>query len=254
MSSFGTAVPEAVIHCDGGSRGNGSEDSVGAYGYVLEHDGKTYEGSESFSGVTNNQMELKAVIHSLKHAHKLLQADGLVEVHSDSQYVVKGITEWRYGWESNNWVNSKKKPVVNKELWKELIAITNLFSKISWNWIKGHQDSGNLNDRADELCNISMDNFTANSASITEGFITEVDGKPIVVNTSHSLLDKKSIEESSAVLKEIQSGLFEMTKNRNGLLTKYYDISSVVELLNRTVSTTVFFLDGNKVSNYEEIR
>ena len=99
---------------------------------------------------TNNRMELQAVIEALKYVSA---RQGLAEVviHTDSAYVLGGVTTWIHNWEKNNWRTANKKPVLNKELWQELIALTRTFKgNLSWQKVKGH--SGHIwNDKADEL-------------------------------------------------------------------------------------------------------
>ena len=144
-----------TIYSDGGVRGNGALDAIGAYGAILMVDGSEHkkEIKEAFKGVTNNQMELKGAIESLK----LLKYPCNVKLYTDSSYVVNGITKWIQGWVRTNWISASKKPVKNKELWQELLALTQKHN-VEFNWVRGHADN-ELNNRADELCNIAMDEF-----------------------------------------------------------------------------------------------
>ena len=90
-------------------------------------------------------MELTAVIESLK----ILNRKCNVELWTDSSYVKNGITEWIFSWKKNNWKNSKKEEVKNKDLWQKLDEL-NKFHNITWNWVKGHADN-ELNNRVDIL-------------------------------------------------------------------------------------------------------
>jgi len=97
---------------------------------------------------TNNQMELTAPIEALKYCARqgLTQT---IEIFSDSKYVILGITEWIFNWQKNNWCNAAKKPVLNKELWQELLTLTENF-KIKWHYVEGHSGD-KYNDRVDEI-------------------------------------------------------------------------------------------------------
>lgn len=99
---------------------------------------------------TNNRMELQAVIEALKHIHKNHKKDEVV-IHADSAYVLGGVTSWIENWERNGWKTANKKPVLNQELWKELIALVREFKgNLSWRKVKGH--AGHVhNERADVI-------------------------------------------------------------------------------------------------------
>ena len=96
---------------------------------------------------TNNRMELTAAIKALES----LPEPSSVTLVSDSKYVVDGITDWIHGWKRNNWVNSSKKPVENKDLWVQLEAAAGRHD-VEWKWVKGHHKD-RLNNLCDELAN-----------------------------------------------------------------------------------------------------
>ena len=100
-------------------------------------------GSEKHT--TNNRMELMAAIKGLE----MLKEKCEVEITTDSQYVMKGITEWIHGWKKKGWVTAGKAPVVNKDLWLELEFETQRH-KTTWSWTKGHASHAD-NNRCDEL-------------------------------------------------------------------------------------------------------
>lgn len=112
---------------------------------------------------TNNRMELMAVIEALKYLPTRKDLVGRdVTIFADSNYVLLGITNWIHNWEKNNWKTANKKPVLNQDLWKELInLIRNYKGKINWEKVKGH--SGHIyNDKADEIatgCATSQKNY-----------------------------------------------------------------------------------------------
>ena len=109
---------------------------------------QTFNGSESVT--TNNRMELQAAIEGIK---KVNIGDS-VTIITDSQYVKNGITEWIKNWKNNDWKTSSKKAVKNKDLWVVLDDLNSNY-KISWKWIKAHQDDEKddvkYNNLADEL-------------------------------------------------------------------------------------------------------
>ena len=94
-------------------------------------------------------MELTAVIEGLKS----LKRPCTVNIHLDSQYVLKGITEWLEGWKARGWKTAAKAPVKNEDLWRQLDSlISQSEHKLHWHWVKGH--SGHFgNEAADELAN-----------------------------------------------------------------------------------------------------
>jgi ribonuclease HI len=91
-------------------------------------------------------MELLAVIKALEEIDPHLAAEADIIIHTDSQYVQKGITQWIKNWEKNGWLTTSKKPVKNKELWQELKRAADRYT-IRWKWVQGH-----AGDKMNELC------------------------------------------------------------------------------------------------------
>jgi ribonuclease HI len=108
---------------------------------------------------TNNQMELTSAIEGLKYLKKN-KINLPVEIFADSKYVIHGATEWIFGWIKNNWRNSAKKPVLNRELWEELHSLTQEF-KPKWYYVKGHSGD-KWNDRVDEIATTFADDEPIN--------------------------------------------------------------------------------------------
>lgn len=138
-----------IIYTDGSARGNPGPAGWGAIVFV--GDKKTEMGGRS-DRATNNQMELTGPIEALRFL-KHYDHHGLIEIFSDSKYVILGITEWIFNWEKNNWRNAAKKPVLNKELWEELYSLVKYFEKekkIKWTYVKGH-NGDEWNERADVI-------------------------------------------------------------------------------------------------------
>ena len=151
-------VNEASVHiyADGGCRGN---PGTGGWGVLLQAGASEKELWGGEANTTNNRMELTAVIRALE----ALKRPTKIHVHTDSQYVQKGISEWIHNWKRNGWRTADKKPVKNADLWQVLDALTKQH-EIKWLWVKGH--AGNPgNERADSLANRGMDEFMSTSKS-----------------------------------------------------------------------------------------
>jgi len=137
------------IYTDGACKGN---PGPGGWGALLEYEGYTKE-IKGFSPLTtNNIMELKAVIEALK----IIKYRSKIIIMTDSKYVKNGISDWINNWKAKGWKTANKKPVKNKELWKEL---DNLSSRheIEWKWVKGHAGHPG-NEKADQLANEGIEN------------------------------------------------------------------------------------------------
>jgi ribonuclease HI len=138
------ARPVVVIYTDGACKGN---PGPGGWGAWLAYDGHEKELSGGESSTTNNRMELTAVIEALGALKRTCD----ITVHTDSQYVRKGITEWIHGWKQRGWLTADRKPVKNADLWRQLDSMASVHH-IDWRWVKGHAgDPGN--ERADALAN-----------------------------------------------------------------------------------------------------
>ncbi len=139
------------IYTDGACSGN---PGPGGWGTIIVYpDGSEDILSGGESKTTNNRMELAAVIEGLKKTPT--GTCGVVV--TDSEYVKKGITEWIKNWVRNGWKTASKNPVKNRDLWQQLLALTEE-RNISWEWVKGH--SGHpLNERCDSLARSEIDKF-----------------------------------------------------------------------------------------------
>jgi ribonuclease HI len=135
------------IYTDGACRNNPGPGGWAAL--VLRGDHQT-ELSGSEETTTNNRMEMMAAICALE----FLQTPCVVDLYTDSAYLKDGMSKWIVGWQKNNWQNSQKQPVKNKDLWLRLLDVTQRH-QMSWHWVKGH--AGNvLNDRVDLLAKRSV--------------------------------------------------------------------------------------------------
>ncbi len=140
-----------IIFTDGACRGN---PGPGGWGVVLEYKNSKKELYGGERETTNNRMELTAVIKALE----ALSRSCKVRISTDSQYVLKGITEWMQNWKMRGWKTAAKKPVKNEDLWRKLdLAV--LAHDIEWVWVKGHAgDPGN--EQADKLANLGIDSMS----------------------------------------------------------------------------------------------
>ena len=135
-------TPSVVIHTDGACSGN---PGPGGWGAVLHYADREKVLCGGELATTNNRMELMAAIQALEALTKPCR----VELHTDSQYVQKGIGEWIHGWKRRGWLTADKKPVKNDDLWKRLDA-ARARHDVDWRWIKGHAGHEH-NERADAL-------------------------------------------------------------------------------------------------------
>src|SRR5690349_20268502 len=134
------------IFCDGACSGN---PGPGGWGTILSFRGTEKELSGGESDTTNNRMELTAAIRGLE----ALSRPCRVRITTDSQYLVKGITEWIHGWRKKGWVTSGKQPVLNRDLWERLLELTSMH-EVEWVWVRGHNGHSE-NERCDELARMA---------------------------------------------------------------------------------------------------
>ncbi len=137
-----TLKPFVEIFADGACSGN---PGVGGFAAILRHDKKEKEVSGCEEMTTNNRMELTAVIAALEALKKPCRA----RIVTDSNYVVKGMSEWIHAWREKGWKTSQKKEVLNRDLWERLLKASEPHD-IEWSWIKGH-NGHRENERCDNL-------------------------------------------------------------------------------------------------------
>lgn len=132
------------IFTDGACKGN---PGTGGWGALLRFGGQEKELFGGEANTTNNRMELLAVIRALESLNRRCR----VQVHTDSQYVQKGISEWIHGWKRRGWKTADNSPVKNADLWRQLDALASQH-EVEWRWVRGH--AGHVeNERADALAN-----------------------------------------------------------------------------------------------------
>jgi ribonuclease HI len=150
--------PEVNIYTDGGAEPNPGK---GGFGVILTYKVHRKEFSQGFLLTTNNRMELKGVIFGLEQ----LKKPSIVNVYSDSKYVVDGISKgWAEKWKSKNWYRTRTAKAINYDLWEKLLELISKHQSVIFNWVKGH-NGHNENERCDELANIAL-----NSKELLEDF------------------------------------------------------------------------------------
>lgn len=135
------------IFTDGACSGN---PGPGGWAAILRSGNAEKEIFGGETHTTNNRMELTAVIRGLE----ALKRHSLVTVHTDSRYVMDGVTQWLKRWKSNGWKTADKKPVKNDELWRELDALCARHD-VRWRWVRGHSGHDE-NERADSLARAAI--------------------------------------------------------------------------------------------------
>ena len=149
-----------IVYTDGACSGN---PGPGGYCAILRfgpHE-KVLQGGASLT--TNNRMELRAALV----AFQALTRPCAVEIHTDSEYLKKGVTEWMAGWLRNGWRTSTKQPVKNRDLWQALNAAMKPH-RITWHWVKGHAGD-EFNERADQLAVAALNTIGVKGKPDLEG-------------------------------------------------------------------------------------
>jgi ribonuclease HI len=143
---------QVELFCDGACRGN---PGPGGWGVLLRYDGREKELYGAEPDTTNNRMELMAAIQGLE----ALTRPCAVLLTTDSQYVMKGITEWMAAWQRRGWRTADRQPVKNVDLWQRL---NDALAKhaVQWQWVRGHTGHAE-NERADALANRAIDEMLA---------------------------------------------------------------------------------------------
>jgi ribonuclease HI len=134
--------PHVIVHTDGACSGN---PGPGGWGAILTFGDREKELKGGEPHTTNNRMELMAAISALE----ALTRPCRVDLHTDSQYVQQGISQWINGWKRNGWRTADKKPVKNMDLWQRLDPAIQRHD-VHWHWVRGHVGHA-LNERADRL-------------------------------------------------------------------------------------------------------
>ena len=141
-------MSDVQIFTDGACKGN---PGPGGWGALLRKGSTEKELSGAEANTTNNRMEMTAAIEGLSALNRACKVD----LYTDSKYVIDGITKWIHGWQKKGWVNAAKKPVMNADLWREMLEAIKPH-RIEWHWVRGH--SGHVeNERVDRLASAAAE-------------------------------------------------------------------------------------------------
>ncbi len=146
------------IFTDGACKGN---PGPGGWGAIVRYGTHEKEMCGGEVDTTNNRMEMTAALEALK----LLKEPCEVLLHSDSKYLLDGMTRWIVGWQSNGWKNASKQPVRNADLWHQLIAAAGQH-EVEWHWVKGHSGHPE-NERADRLASAAAEAIAKGEAPVS---------------------------------------------------------------------------------------
>ena len=141
-----------TIYTDGASRGN---PGPGGWGAIIIRDDEVVELGDAETHTTNNKMELTATIKALESI-----PEREVTIYTDSEYVMKGMTNWIKKWQEKGWKTANKKPVLNQDLWQKLLDVSK-GRNIEWKYVAGHSGVP-LNERADEIATTFADDLVPN--------------------------------------------------------------------------------------------
>jgi ribonuclease HI len=142
------------VYTDGSCLGNPGN---GGWAFLVKKNDIISSRSGFVLNTTNNQMELTAAIKAIE----FLDTNDVINLLTDSNYVKNGITSWIKNWKSNNWKNSSKQPVKNKDLWERLDEL-NSTKSVNWQWVKAHS-TNNYNNQVDLLARQSAESLTESS-------------------------------------------------------------------------------------------
>lgn len=142
------------VYTDGSCLGNPGN---GGWAFLVKKNDIISSRSGFVLNTTNNQMELIAAIKAIE----FLDTNDVINLLTDSNYVKNGITSWIKNWKINNWKNSSKQPVKNKDLWERLDEL-NSTKSVNWQWVKAHS-TNNYNNQVDLLARQSAESLTESS-------------------------------------------------------------------------------------------
>lgn len=207
---------EVVIYCDGACSGN---PGPGGWGSIVIRDNKVIELGGGDLPTTNNRMEMMAALEALHFCcHQYSKGEvSKILIFTDSVYVIRGITQWIFGWKKRGWKNAANEEVSNQDLWIRLDDVvrrvkTLLACELQWNFVKGHSGVAG-NERCDEIAVAYSKN---NRIDLYEGsasnYIFDIDNLPEIKSVPE--MKKKSDEAGTKATAWYLSYV-------NGVLTKH---------------------------------
>lgn len=210
-------IPEIDLFSDGGAEPNPGK---GGFGVILSYKGRKKEFSLGYQRTTNNRMELMGVIYGLEK----LKTKSIVNIYTDSRYVIDGITKgWAIKWKSNNWHRSKDHKAINPDLWERLLNLISEQKDVKFHWIKGH-DGHPENERCDELASMALNgpNLIEDIGYIQKELINNKPDKP----TFESIPKYNKVKSEGDICKKCRVKVIKKeTKKKNikDTQTYYYE-------------------------------
>jgi ribonuclease HI len=209
-------MKDIIIFSDGSSSGNPGPGGWGAIVYLPNGEVTELGGGEKHT--TNNKMELSGAINALRFVKS---AKEKIILNTDSHYLINGITKWVKAWQKNNWKNTQKEDVLNRELWEELISLTE-DKDIVWNYVPGHSGVPD-----NEKCDFIATSFAFNkppklfSGKMSDYKINLSDLKVSNKKSAHSYISKvdgvikihKTWEECEKRVRGAKGAKFKKSKN-----------------------------------------
>lgn len=150
---------DIIIFTDGSSRGN---PGPGGWGAIVATKEKVTELGGREDHTTNNRMEMTAAFEALNYIKDQKVSAETITINTDSSYLINGITKWVKGWAKNNWRTVTKEPVINQDIWENLVEVVDALEEttsINWSYLKGHSGIPG-NERCDEIATAMADEAT----------------------------------------------------------------------------------------------
>ena len=209
---------------DGACKGNPGPGGWGAILLIPNQAPTELSGYDA--ATTNNRMELTAVIEGLK---QLPDHSGMVTVHTDSQLVVKGMTEWIAGWQRKQWRKSDGEPVLNAELWRALLAQSQRLGQVRWQWVRGHSGVP-LNERADQLAVAAIERRGGvQFPAIEQG--SPPSSPPVALPVQQSIPDELALPTELELLRELEQRVRRAVGPHRGQVPVYDEVLGKLDAL-----------------------
>ncbi|MFA6077925.1 MAG: ribonuclease HI [Candidatus Paceibacterota bacterium] len=205
-----------IIFADGSSLGNPGPGGWGAV-VVYENSSKVVELGGGDKHTTNNRMELTGAIEALNFSNTIKDDDQKLILHTDSSYVINGITKWIHNWEKKNWIGTNKKEILNKDLWVKLSKIVK-GKKIEWKHVKGHVGIAG-NERADFLATMCAKEQSWKKEKFFTGPISKYPYD--ILNTKVSVTKSVSREKTKSKKKSSSAKAYSYLSLVNGKLMRH---------------------------------